>query len=125
MAITNGYTVNINECVVFSKKKCNFSSSSLVVPVFVLFFSTIWRLDTFFGFYANVLMEVMVARLHINYLIASASFHLGICMYIGEMIQQMKRQMREINGAMIQRPNFADINRKLIAEIQIHDDILV
>lgn len=88
-------------------------------------FSTIWSLDSLFGFYANVLLEVLVARLHINYLITSASFHLGICMYLGEMIQQMKRQIFEINDAIIQRPNLADINRKLIAQIQFHDDILV
>lgn len=88
-------------------------------------FSYIFGLDNYLGFYTNFIIHAMGARLQIMVLITSASFHLGICMYLRGMVQDLRSQLTDtVIEFQKNRPNFAEISKKFARQIDFHDNML-
>lgn len=88
-------------------------------------FSDLFGMDHYLGFYGNVLIQALATRQYIIVWTTAALFHLGVCMYLGAMAQDLKWQFVDIDEKLREkRINHAVILKQIIGQIDFHSNIL-
>lgn len=87
------------------------------------FSSDCFGMERYIGFYTNMAIEISAAIFHIVISVTAASFHLGVCMYLGGMVQDLKWQFADINEK-IHEKRHSVTSKLIIRQIDFHGNIL-
>lgn len=88
----------------------------------ISFRSTIPGLNIYTGFYVTLLVEFCSCIFHPLSILTSASFLLGICMYIDGMLKDLKNQIDRVEDSKcFQSSSFV---QKIVEGIRYHEEII-
>lgn len=106
----------------FFLQPCKWSG---LIQLFLQFYSSFVDLNSYFGFYTEMITQILAARVQVTASITSIAFHLGMCMYLRGIVQALHRKLIQINDELHKTPkNFTAISMQLFRQIDFHEEIL-